>query len=294
MESICHGGSTRVARHSQGDTIMQLHNTHTHTHTIGMHFHPSQPEFGTTIPGSDGPYAAPTLHQCSIPRASCAHYTPTTRRCRSKIWRDAMREKLAKVDGTRLEPADRARFDELRGWLHEDLYEPPWCVAWPCRVLLCLATRSLHIHNRRRTVIIASHTGSPCSRYINNYTLSALAWARSSCPLGPPTVYGANSNTRHPSAPPLTCSLNIARCTRAQPQVGARVGHGVLRQHINFYLYRPRRRCRRAGYIHAQQPFRRPSAGQSRCQPLGRPNEIRLSRHAQLSIRGCSAETEIA
>jgi len=40
-----------------------------------------------------------------------------------------MREKLAKVDGTRLEPADRARFDELRGWLQEDLYEPPWCVA---------------------------------------------------------------------------------------------------------------------------------------------------------------------
>ena len=60
-----------------------------------------------------------------------------------------MREKLAKVDGTRLEPADRARFDELRGWLQEDLYEPPWCVAWFCRVLLCLAARSLHTRSRR-------------------------------------------------------------------------------------------------------------------------------------------------
>lgn len=37
-----------------------------------------------------------------------------------------MRTKLAGVDSGRLEPSDRAQLEQLRGWLQEDLYEPPW------------------------------------------------------------------------------------------------------------------------------------------------------------------------
>ena len=218
---------------------------------------------------------------------------------RSKVWRDAMREKLARVDGSRLEPEDRAKFEELRGWLQEDLYEPPWCVYSTCvggSVRVRVRARDAHCRDITLSafVTVALYTTVLLARLRFLALVDFSSSDRTGlCVDRPQFLLNARAHMHASSlrrSLPHTCVLARKRwrCTRG-PQDRAFVGHGVFGRRDNASLGHPRHRCQRARHILVYQPSIRPAAQQHHIvQPLGRP--ARPARHSQLCVRGCGHE----